>query len=213
MTTKTLPAVNEDPLIQAGRQAQADYDATVARLRSDPMLSGLARSEQINTAWETYHRDMNARATKFYEQRKAQLAALESTVPIGPDIPTDVSRADAAVLHQAFSAAFNTALNATPETLRTMLADAQRFGDDTTVRAVLTAASDKGHGGVITQWAAGDPQRLTAIKQAADLRDLLSGRGRDSAFARQAFGALRSQLPPSEVNSLPGLRHAAGVTP
>jgi hypothetical protein len=212
---KSLPEVNQDPLILQGRQAQLDFDRKVNEIRKDPMLSEVAKAEQIDAAWTDYRTTIETAQTKFYAQRQARLEQLEALVPIGPNIPADASRADAAVLHQAFSVAYTAAIEAPTEELGPRYAQAVRFGDDLTARAILTASADRGTDrgtrAVLDQWAAEDPTRGPALQETLRLRELMAGRGTDSRFAAQAFGRLLVRSQPPESANLANIRSRAGL--
>ena len=209
MTRTPLPAANDDPNVIAARQAEVTYTQMIGTLRSDPMLSDLARAERIDMAWQTLQSARANLSETFYGVRRARLDELEAQTPIGPNIPADTNRADAVVLHQAFTAALAKARDADLTGLTRMWGDAQRFDDDVTRRAVLTESLDRGLNQFINEWATGDPVRKADLAEIVTLRDVFVGRGTDKALAAQAFGTFGLPRQPQESLDLPVLQRQA----
>ncbi|WP_141007054.1 hypothetical protein [Nocardioides humi] len=202
-----------DPELAKAHQAREDYLAQVQVLRGDVRLTELAKAEQIEAAWLGYRTTVAEASQVFWTRRQERLQALEAALPIGPNVPDDTPRADAAVLHQAFAAAYQQALDAPMEQLPQRYTQARRFGDDLTARAVLTASVDRGSRAVVEAWTAEAPEREVAMAEAMELRSLIHGGvTTDALFVSQAFGASELDNKPSEVWQLPRLREAAGVT-
>ncbi|HCB03141.1 MAG TPA: hypothetical protein PLZ93_01125 [Nocardioides sp.] len=205
----TLPEANVDPNIIGAREATVAYQREVDAVRADSTLSDLGKAERIDKLYSTWTELIGHHQEQFYAPRRDRALKLEALVPVGPGVPNDASPADAAVLHQAFNTAFDKAANASKDELQQMYATATRFGDETTLRAVLTAAQDKGLNGIVDQWAAGDPKRQAGLKELGELRELFSGRGTDARFAYQAFNGFGLVRRPPESMRLDTLRAAA----
>lgn len=209
MRTSPLPApLNTDPAFIAAKDAAATYMAAAAGVRGDMRLTDLAKAEQITQLWEDANASISAAWQDLTARRTARLAELQSLVPIGPNVPADASAADAAVLHQIFRAALDQARKADGEPgLRAMLADAQRFNDDTARRAVLTVAIDAGQPRIVQEWC--EQVGLSAeLAELVSLRSTLAGHGDIAGrlFETQGFRLLAR---PGEVLALPGLLRAA----
>lgn len=86
-----------------------------------------------------------------------------------------------------------------------MLADAIRFGDVITARAVLTVAAERGEGQTVDQWAAATGSEAL-LAELRELESALSGRGRGAAWEAKA---LRFPARPREIGNLPLLRKQA----
>lgn len=206
-----LPAAKNDPVLDAAHEATASYQRELESIRADTSLSPLGRSERIDALWASWQARIEQLRDQFYEPRRERALELEKIVPIGPGIPEDASPADSAVLHQAFNAAYARAQGAGLEELGDMYAQASRFGDETTLRAVLTVASDKGLNRIIDAWAAGDPARQSGLRELGKIRDLFSGSGTDAGFARLAFNGMGIIRQPQESLDLGLHRERAGV--
>ncbi|WP_326830230.1 hypothetical protein OIE13_17025 [Streptosporangium sp. NBC_01810] len=200
-----LPAAQTDPAVTSGQALQGSYGARLDAIRNDPNLSDLAKAEAVVAAHEQHGAQLEKLAVDLHERRTARLTYLQAQIPQGPGVPADASPADAAVMTTAFRAALGEARAASPEQRGQMLADALRFGDAPTLRAVLTAAADAGQMKLIDAWAqaAGKTEVLSEIRA---LREEIEGRGPGRGWAAQAFQAARR---PEEVHTLPGLRTAA----
>jgi hypothetical protein len=212
MTTRPLPALQADPAFAAANEARATYASDAARVRGDFTLSDLGRAEQIVTLWEAASAAITAAYNDLSSRRRARLAELEAVVPVGPAVPADASPADSALLFEIFQRALDQARDraADEDSLRAMLSDAERFGDDTRRRAALTAAVDSGQVRIVREWCA---QRGLSdqLDELITVRSDLAGYG-DTAthlYEVQAFGVIPR---PDEVAALPGLRQAAAVT-
>lgn len=210
--TGKLPPVQEDPLLIAARESGVKFDRDVDKIRRDPMESELSRASKIHRLWEDYQAGLAHSRETFYAQRLKRLEELERTVPIGPGITPDTSPADAAALHQAFVAQYDSAMLATTSELMDRYQRARRFGDDLGQRAILTAASDKGAMGVVSEWASEDPVRQQQLTEAAELRDLVQGHGTMSRFVGQALGQFLPRQRPQESQSIDAVRQRYGVT-
>lgn len=226
MSTKPMPVMGEDPSVTAGQQVRADFTDQAQKLRQDQRLTDLQAAEQITQLWSS----SNASLAKLYEdlqsRRRARLAALDSIVPLGPNVPAGASPADAAVLQQAFRSALAQARAAMPasstsgggnlsrlgpvdtDTLDGMLADAERFDDDNLRRAVLTAAYEGGYMGIVRRWS--DLMGVTAqLDEYTELQDALAGQGIWGQWNYTTFAPLPA---PDEVANLPRLQAAQEVT-
>lgn len=203
--------------LQAMR-VRADFDATCKAIRMDTRLSDLAVAQTITNAWTTANEQISALWQQLQTARRARIAVLGRTVPIGPNIPKDASPADAAVMQQAFRVALEKARAAAvvpdnyesatftstaregydPDTLSGMLLDAEKFDDDTLRRAVLTAAVDAGRGQIIRWWTdkMGISQQLDEL---ARLESAVASHGFDGMWDHKAFDPL---LKPEEVDEL-----------
>ncbi len=213
-----FPGAGQDTWTLQAMQIRADFEATCKATRMDVRLSDLAVAQTITTAWNTANEQISALWQQLQTARRARIAVLERTVPIGPNIPADASPADAAVMQQAFRVALEKAraaadvpdtyesptLSSTsragydPNTLSGMLLDAEKFDDDTLRRAVLTAAVDAGRGQVVRWWT--DKMGISGqLDELARLQSAVASSGFDGMWDHKAFDRLPK---PQEVDEL-----------
>lgn len=200
--TAPLPPLGQDPSIVGAQQVRDEWLAITAEIRGNPDLTDLRRAQAIESVWN----DANAHLTRLYRDLKArQLARIETLdklVPIGPDIPAGASPADVAVLQQAFRAALLQARDLDRDGLTAMLADAERFDDDTLRRAVLTASVDGGYPDVVRTYT----NRLGVTDQLNELislREDYANQGMASLWAAKLFTPIPK---PQEVDDIPTLQ-------
>ncbi|MGO1054517.1 hypothetical protein [Crossiella sp. CA198] len=209
-----LGPVRDDPAVQAGYAAQDAYLTCIQEIRENWSgdLDELAQAEQIVTAYEALLAELDRLRTDLHDRRRARLTELETLVPVGAGVPEDASAADAAVLNAAFRTALEKARDAGgSKARRELLAEAERYNDDTLRRGVLTAAFEAGELDTLNDWARAhtdlDEGFATELRT---LRGQLAGTIRaDAAWEQQA---LRAPRRPQEVFSLPTLRSAREAT-
>jgi len=204
--TDPLPPVKDDPSILGGRTVHQDYTSQAQKIRADVRATKLAQAEQIAALWEASTARLTELWTDLQARRRQRIEELEQLVPMGPGIPEGTNPADAQVLHQAFRASLTMARNAGRPERQTMLADADKYGDDLLRRAVLSAALDDGDQETIGTWAARNGHAAD-IEELTYLRAVISGQHFDHRWAVQAFRAIEK---PREAWNLPHLQAAAG---
>jgi hypothetical protein len=209
MTSQTapspLPDVRDDPAVAGALDAQRRYEDRIAAIHADSSLDELARAEGVAQAYAEVTQALAAHAEDLRARRTARLDYLRSQIPTGPGVPEDASPADRAVLMSAFRAALERARSVTGEETKAMLDDALRFGDEPTIRAVLTVAAERSEGQTFDQWAAatGNEGLLAELRE---LESALNGRGQGALWESKAFRAPRR---PREIGNLPLLRKQA----
>jgi hypothetical protein len=214
-----MAQMGEDPSVREGQQVREQFTASAQAIRQNASLTDLQVAEKVVETWTS----CNAQLARLYDdlqsRRRARLADLEKTVPLGPAIPADASQADVAVLQQAFRTALAQARAAAPSqagdpslppiqtdhaTLDAMLADAERFDDDNLRRAVLTASYEGGYMSLVRNWT--DMKGLTAqLDEFAELQQAIAGLG---IYGQWNFTTFSPIPAPSEVAALPGLQRA-----
>lgn len=224
MTTQPMPPMGQDKAVLRGQELRQQFTEAVFSIRSDNRLTDLDVARRITTLYE----DTNAKLAALFEdmqaRRRARLADLETTVPLGPDIPANASPADKAVMFQAFRSALeqarqtvtqpagmsNTDLTPIPSpsdrnTLASMLDDAERFDDDALRRAVLTVAYERGDMRLVISWA---EQHGVAdqLNEFAELSSAIAGHGIAGHWNATVFAPIRPA--PPEVANLPRLEAA-----
>lgn len=203
-TSTPMPTHDQDPDVNAARQAQGDYLAAVQEARSDYRSSDLAKAEAVDAAYTAYLTALQGAWDRLQARRRARLEYLETLVPVGPGIPADSTPADRAVLMAAFRAAHERAEAAGRDERIQMLQDAERWDDDAARRGALTAIVDNSDWHTIRQWA---QQHLTTagyVEEVVGLRSALAGTSTDTN-ARFAVRECTPVRPPSEVVELPRL--------
>jgi len=200
-----LPPTRDDPAVQAAATTQDPYVARVDAIRNDPMLSELAKAEQLQEAYERQMATLTEHATDLHTRRVERLTHLQAQVPAGPGIPADATPADQAVLHSAFRARLDETRAADKGRRKVMLAEALKFGDDTTVRALLTAADEDSDAKLFDAWAdaTGNTPVLAEIR---DLNTQLNGYHPGHVWQSQAF---RAPKRPHEIANVNVLRQRA----
>ncbi|MBT2207025.1 hypothetical protein [Actinomadura sp. NEAU-AAG7] len=198
-----LPPVHEDDDFQAALEIQQRYPVELAAARGAYGLTQLQMAERINTLWTGATADLDRLREAFNRRYGGRWQQLWQMVPTGPEAPQGASPADKAVLVTAYRTA-RAAVDNEPdgEKLVAMLAEADRFGDEATRRAVLDHLRDEGHLDPVHAWAA---EHIGAawVDQIAYLTGVLFGATSDAMLAQQAFKALQR---PHEVASLTTLR-------
>ncbi|GAA3531358.1 hypothetical protein GCM10022419_008090 [Nonomuraea rosea] len=200
-----LGPTRDDPAVQAAAATQDPYVARLDAIRNDPALSELAKAEQVAEAYDQQMKALTEHATDLHNRRIARLEHLQGSVPTGPGIPTDASQADKAVLSASFRAALDQARAADFDQRRAILADALKFGDDTTLRALLTAAHENSDTKLVDVWA--DATGNTpVIAEIRDLHTQMHGIHAGSSWQSKAFNAPKR---PGEIPNIPILRQRA----
>lgn len=195
----------QDPAIAAGYAAQAPYEQLLDGIRNDPRLSDLAKAEQVAAAYEAQNADLDRLQADLHGRRTARLDHLKAQIPHGPGVPADASPADRAVMMAAFRSAVEQARTRNLDGWRQMLTDAIRFGDETTLRAVITTAVDAGDGTLVREWATATGNG-PLVAEITALQNEINGMGPSRPWAAQAF---RRPSRPREVGELPALRKRA----
>lgn len=212
MTTAPLPPVREDPALVRAAQIPAELTSKIAGIRADPMLSDLAKAQQIDAAYTAALTERSHLYRDLQDRRTARLQELQTLLPFGPGISDNASPADRAVLQAAFRANVDLARAADAAGLHGLLSDAVRFGDELMRRAVYTVATDQGRTGVV--WGdleAVDPERSMVAKEIGEISAQLNRTDfMASAWEAQAFGSIRK---PQEVFDLPTLLQAGAGRP
>ncbi|WP_165984209.1 hypothetical protein [Streptomyces sp. YIM 98790] len=202
-TPPPLPHPKDDPAVHAARTTRAAYLDAVARIRVQGNVTELDRARAINKAWRSTVAEMRGHYRDLTGRRQARLSWLEQQLPIRPDIPADASAADRQVLLAAWRTALDAARAADAEQRLTMLEDAERYGDATTVRAVLAAAVDDSQWPTVERWAAAaNPEAGQHFTEWRELRTLMTGASIDNLWVSQAFAAVPK---PDESAQLPRL--------
>ncbi|MGV9337881.1 hypothetical protein [Streptomyces sp. NPDC003688] len=198
-----LPHPNEDVAFLEAREALAQYTATASKTRGDVNLSDIAKAEQIEAAYTKYCATISDAYKELMARRRARLEYLETLLPVGPGIPDGTSPADRAVLMTAFRTAYDQAQAAAGTTAREkLLAQAERFDDDTLRRAVFTALIDNNEHNITDQWAATHIEQANYLGEVAELREAVAGRGAPHMWDVQTFIPIAE---PAEPKALPRL--------
>lgn len=200
-----LPDTRDDPAVVAGREAQAEYQRTLADVRRDVALSDLERARRISAAYDQLRAKLNAAATDLHQRRVAHLEAVRSRLNAGADIPEGSTPADKAVLMQAFRAALSRAREMSSDQLRAELKDAIRFGDDQMQRAIETVAIEEGRGTLRDAVIAANPKRGQVI---AAFDEAVAAVSRSRVEDGWAWQAHRLPAMPDEARRLSGLEDA-----
>lgn len=190
-----------DPAVQGGVAAQSAYAERMQAIEDDASLSDLARAEAIVEAYEGQNAELTRLTTDLHERRTARLTHLQSQVPAGPGIPDDASQADKAVLGTAFRAALEQARAADYDQRRAMLSDALTFGDDSTLRALITAAGENGDNKLIDAWASATGNEAV-IAEIHDLNRQLGGIHPGRPWEGKAFRAPKRPMAVGNLNYL-----------
>lgn len=210
VTPQPLPHPNEDVAFREAREALTQYTATAGAARSDVRLTDIAKAEQIKAAYEKYTATLSHTYRELMTRRRARLAHLESLLPVGPGIPTGTSPADKAVMMTAFRTAYEQAQAAPGVKAREqLLAQAERFDDDTLRRAVFTALLDNSETQITDQWAATHVKEANYLPEVAELRDAVAGQGAAHMWDVQTFIPIAE---PAEAKALPALLATAQAT-
>jgi|GEM_PF-5663200 hypothetical protein len=201
----TLPATRDDPAVVAGRDAQSEYERTLADVRRDVTLSDLERARKISAAYEQLRTKLVAAAADLHQRRVAHLEAIESRVSLGADIPEGSTPADKAVLMQAFRASLDRARAMNETQLAAEFRDAVRFGDDQMQRAIETIVLEEGRGALRDTVIAANPKRGRALAAFVEAQAAVAHSRVEDGWAWQAH---RLPTMPDEARRLPGLEDA-----
>ncbi|GGK59971.1 hypothetical protein Ppa06_26300 [Planomonospora parontospora subsp. parontospora] len=204
-STTPLPPIRQDPAIAAGLAAADTYPAQIEAIRDDHTLSDLEKTEKLAQVHAEQEARMQALVENLYGRRRARLALLQQEIPTGPGIPSDASAADRAVLNTAFRAALEQARAADFDQRKAMLADAVRFDDEPTLRALLTAAGENGDNQLLDAWA-GATGKTDVVTEIRRLNAQLNGNHDGLLWEAKA---LRMPQRPPEVTRLLELRQKA----
>lgn len=202
-----LPPVKDDPAVTQARALQAKYLDDLQAARLDHRPTDIDRASNVVRVWKAAAAKLAELAADLHARRVARIEWIEKQLPVGPGIAADATAADRAVLVTAFNAALEKARASSREQRLKMLDDAERFGDDVTRRAVLTASIDDSQWDVVNRWTGvASPETGDLIKEWMHLRKLFTGQDTtDHGFQWQAFRALPR---PPEWHDLPRLVQA-----
>ena len=200
-----LPPARQDPAVAGALAEQEIYQSRRAAIDDDTSLTPLARAEAIAQAYTESSQIIERHAKDLRDRRTARLEHLRSQLPIGPGVPADASPADRAVLVAEFRAALERARSAHGQDAKRLLAEAIRFGDEATVRAVLTVAAERGEPQLLDQWAEAEGKQ-DLLAELRELESALNGAGPDALWESKAFRPLNR---PIEVANLPFMRRQA----
>ena len=205
--TQPLPPMQNDPAFVAGQKVHVDFTNQANAIRGDVTTSDLTKSRLINEAWLAANAEIGRLNSDLDGRQQARADYLAALVPFGPTVPASASAADRSVLLQAWRSALSDARNASPADLAAMLNDAEMFGDDNLLRAVLTVAAENGDPTLIRSWA--DDHDLSAeLDELSALRETILGRGIANLFRVQSLSPIAK---PAEVSDLPTLEAAAAA--
>lgn len=137
-----MPQIHVDPAVAAAAGLIQQYNAELVGIRTGFNPNEIEKARQIGAAWRRTIAGLAAFHKDLTDRRQARLDWLESQLLVGPDISDNESAADQAVLYMAWNTALEKVRAVTAAGRVKMLNDAERFGDVTTLRAVLTVASD-----------------------------------------------------------------------
>ena len=198
-----------DPAVQAGYASQQAYTERVDAVRNDTQLSELAKAEAVVEAYEAQNAELQRLHSDLYGRRQARYEHLHAQLPVGPGITPDASPADASVLAAAFRNSLEKAREASRDQRHAMLNDAMRFGDQTMIRAIITAAEEVSDTRLIDAWAASTGQEALVT----ELRAVnVQRHGHDTMAALWEGQAFRAPRRPPEVGDLHALRKQAEET-
>jgi hypothetical protein len=197
-----LPRIKDDPSIVAGHSVKAAFLAKVTAIRTNIDQSKSWKARQVAASWAETTAELGRLRADFDGRRQARWDHLQGQIPTGPDIPEGTSAADRAVLQAAFRDAVEQARQADSDTLARMYADARRFGDEITERAIGVVALGEGRGSVVGQYTADHPEVSEALAELRELRQ-------PSGFITQALGL----GPLGQFPEPPEIAHASKLAP
>jgi hypothetical protein len=202
-----LPPIPEDPAFIKGDQIHATFTQQAQAIRADFGITDVIKAEKITALWESANTTLSGLWQDLQARRQARVKELQATIPIGPDIPPNTTPADEAVLRQSWRAVLAQAQGADPAALQRMYAEAQRFGDDAMMRAVLTVATDGArpdHFDIVRSWAETNGA-TAALEELASLINEMNG---STKWSLRLFYALGQIDKPQEAWNLPTLTAA-----
>lgn len=201
MAPAPLAPVRDDPAFIEAQALQTEYANAAQAARQDFNATDIARATRVVKLWKTVVTRMVELRQDLNARRRARIEWIETQLPVGPGITAGTTAADRVVLLAAFNNAHDKAKHAAQDDRETMLANAERFGDDVTRRAVLTAAIDDSQWPLVDGWAAKHATETGALLvEWRDLRSLVAGMpSTDALFASQAF---RTPQRPTEWHTL-----------
>lgn len=200
-----LGHIRDDPAWAAADQARARYTEAVAAAYGDATASELGRAAALTRAHREVTAAVHAAHRDLAERRKQRIDWLTAQLPLGPGIAEGASDADRAVLQAGFAAALTRARAANPRERQAMLADAERFGDAVTRRAVFTAALDSSDHKTLEAWTSSYAPEVgehLAERQKLQLQEKGFTGDTEVLFERQGFSVPKA---PAEIAELPRL--------
>lgn len=205
MAPQPMPHPNDDPDTIAARASKQTFTEEANKARA-MNASDLFVAEKVAGLYETHKKEMADAYERLTARRRARLEYLEGLVPIGPSIPEGTSPADRSLLLKGFREEYAKAKDATPARRAELLAEAERFDDDTLRRGVLTAAMDISDVNLIKQWSQLHVEEANHLEEVAELRATVSGQHFNNRWDYLDFNPLPT---PHEVSELPRLQAAA----
>ena len=178
---------NEDPDHLAARQARLDYATRAQEIRDSRVWSEDHKAEKLAELWQAHAAEVAEAYGRVQARRQTRLDYLNRLVPSGPRVPDDVSPADRAVLVAAFRAAMDRVQGASKAERRQILAEAERYGDDSLHRAVLQHATQSGDTGLVADWVARTHQVADWAGERRQLSNALADRPFKSGWDYKDF--------------------------
>lgn len=220
--TSPLPDLQNDPAVVRGNTVKNNYTVAVQVIRGNSQLSDIGQGQQIAQAWQAANAGLVAAYQDLRTRYQARSDALLAKLPLGPaPVAPGTSPADEALLLQIFRNNVEQARNAAPDdttsngnigrispaagTLSAMLADAQKFNDDSLLRAVMTVAWETGNITLVRSWC--DANGLSdLLDETAQVQQVLANNGFSSLWITPALSLIDE---PAESVNLPRLVAAA----
>ncbi|MFI5495285.1 hypothetical protein [Actinoplanes sp. NPDC051859] len=204
-TPQPLGHIRDDPSWAAAEQARQRYDQAVIAARNDSTTSRIGAAAAVTRAHRAATAAISAARQDLRGRRQARLEWLDEQLPLGPGVPIGATAADRAVLQAGFTAALALARTASPAARQKMLAEAERFGDDLTRRAVFTAALDTSDHKTLESWTQQyAPQTGAHLEERKQLRMLQDGYTGSTEYLFERQGFVVPPVP-DEATELPRL--------
>jgi len=199
-----LPPVQQDPALIAATKLQDQVVDDMNAVRGQFGIADIPKAVQITKIWEAAETKRVALYKDFTDRYAARLNWLYDQFPYGPGIPAGTSAADKAVLMTAFNLAVEKTRNSPLVEREKMLHAAQRYGDELTVRAILSVCNEDSYGEMLDKWSAAySPAMKAYIREWRELNGVYEG---GDFVARQFITMAFHNIPkPDEANALPGL--------
>lgn len=137
-----MPPVHQDPTVLGANALRENYKQAVGQVGGDPRLSDRDRALQHEALATVANDQLGALKSDYYARRAARIQDLQSVFPIGPDVPASAAPEARMVLLEGFRQAYEDAKGTDTNGRLQMLAQAERFQDETRLRAVLTASDE-----------------------------------------------------------------------
>lgn len=207
-----LPEIREDPALTEAQAAQEQYLVDVRQARANTLEHDVFRAARVVKLYNGLIEKLTGLWEDLASRRRARLEWLQSQLPLGPNIAPGTSPADREVLLAAWHTALDKARATDTDGRARMLADSERFGDETIRRAVFTASYDASEWQLLDGWMANSaPDTRALMEEWRGLNALIGGFSGDvwENFLRIQFQAPRK---PQEVYDLPRLVDAYNIS-